>query len=738
MIHETNGGHADSPWRRHGIAIAIAVVGVAVSLGAMHLASEGRGAGGEPIHAPWAVFLVGIVLTAGLCVLQVRVVAQERRLLEAERKHRDDSARLRRGTQALIDQGPEPAWLKDRDGRYVFCNRAFAGRFGRSQADIAGRSDLDLFDPHTALAKTRRDEEAAVAPGVIEYDETFEIGSVAHRERIRKFAVRDAKGAVIGIAGIAYDISELGEREAAVAEARDVLARRLVAERSRRSAVQEALRSADSRYALATAAAGVGVWDHDMASGRLEVDDAAARLLGLAKGGLPGDNQGWRAAMMDDVGRADDAAAIAAIREGRSDAYDVTFRYAHPSGESRWIQVRGHVVRDAAGQPARILGTFHDVTLLHEAERVAQQGRARFEALFRGNPLVLAVTEIDTGVVREASEGFFSVLGYAREQIVGRSTRDLGIWVDPQERATLVAELKATGRVHDHEVRLRSRTGGVRVMSWSSRILELDGTRSMLSAAVDITERRDAEERLRVIVESAPLGIITVDGDGRFLSVNEAFARMLGYRRDELVGRAFVEVTHPDDRTSNLERARAQVDGTIPGSYQLEKRYVHRGGGVVHARLMTAVVKDAAGGFRYRIAVVEDVTGQRHSERERSEALAFLEATLEATDNGFMIADEHGRLVRWNRRIVDMLGYSEALLAEGRIEPLYQYLLGQVADPEGFRRRSAEVLGDPRHRSTAVLEMNDGRRLERHIEPILQDGRVTGRLWSVRDVTGRA
>ena len=122
MIHETNGGHADSPWRRHGIAIAIAVVGVAVSLGAMHLASEGRGAGGEPIHAPWAVFLVGIVLTAGLCVLQVRVVAQERRLLEAERKHRDDSARLRRGTQALIDQGPEPAWLKDRDGRYVFCN----------------------------------------------------------------------------------------------------------------------------------------------------------------------------------------------------------------------------------------------------------------------------------------------------------------------------------------------------------------------------------------------------------------------------------------------------------------------------------------------------------------------------------------------------------------------------------------------------------------------------------------
>ena len=161
MMQDANAMPARSAWRRHAVAIAIAASGIAASAGAMHLAAEG-GPGG-PVHAPWAILLAGLLLTAGLCGLQVRVSAQERRLLEVERKHRDDSARLRRGTQALIDQGPEPAWLKDRDGRYVFCNRAFAGRFGRSQADIAGRSDLDLFDPHTALAKTRRDEAAAGA-----------------------------------------------------------------------------------------------------------------------------------------------------------------------------------------------------------------------------------------------------------------------------------------------------------------------------------------------------------------------------------------------------------------------------------------------------------------------------------------------------------------------------------------------------------------------------------------------
>lgn len=117
-------------------------------------------------------------------------------------------------------------------------------------------------------------------------------------------------------------------------------------------------------------------------------------------------------------------------------------------------------------------------------------------------------------VVRDASEGFLSVLGYAREEIVGRSTRDLGIWIDPEDRAAVLRELNAAGRVHDREARLRTKAGSVRLLSWSARILELDGARTMLSAAVDITERRDAE--------------------GHF--------------------------------------------GSIPGSYQLEKRYLHRGG----------------------------------------------------------------------------------------------------------------------------------------------------------------
>ena len=131
MPRDPNAILGSPAWHRQAVPIAIAVAGLVASAGAMHLASEA--APGGPLHAPWAILLGGLLLTAGLCALQVRVAAQERRLLEAERKHRDDSVRLRRGTQALIDQGPEPAWLKDRNGRYVFCNGAFASASASSR-----------------------------------------------------------------------------------------------------------------------------------------------------------------------------------------------------------------------------------------------------------------------------------------------------------------------------------------------------------------------------------------------------------------------------------------------------------------------------------------------------------------------------------------------------------------------------------------------------------------------------
>jgi len=117
----------------------------------------------------------------------------------------------------------------------------------------------------------------------------------------------------------------------------------------------------------------------------------------------------------------------------------------------------------------------------------------------------------------------------------------------------------------------------------------------------------------RAAFAAAGIGMALVDLDGRWLRVNPALCRMLGYREDELLDRTFGDVTHPDDLESDLAHVRRLLAGATP-SYELEKRYVRRDGDVVPARLTVAVVRDAEGRPRHFVALVQDISAQKRTE----------------------------------------------------------------------------------------------------------------------------
>jgi two-component system, cell cycle sensor histidine kinase and response regulator CckA len=164
------------------------------------------------------------------------------------------------------------------------------------------------------------------------------------------------------------------------------------------------------------------------------------------------------------------------------------------SGEVRDVLLS--MVKLAHGGRLVILSCVLDVTESARAERSLRESELRFATIFHLSPMPHLLSEVDTGVVVDVNQTFLTMFGYAREEVVGVSTRTLGLMQDWDVREEIVARLRAEGAVRDTVVRMVTKPGSVRDVLWSGSIVDLEGRKLLLSIYHDITERKQLEEKL--------------------------------------------------------------------------------------------------------------------------------------------------------------------------------------------------------------------------------------------------
>jgi PAS domain S-box-containing protein len=150
---------------------------------------------------------------------------------------------------------------------------------------------------------------------------------------------------------------------------------------------------------------------------------------------------------------------------------------------------------------------------------------------------------------------------------------------------------------------------------------------------------RRSEARFRAVFERSALGIALLAPDGHILAANPALQAMLGYAEAALRRLAPTDITHPDD-VPETARCYAELLAGRRDRYQLDKRYLHRGGRVVWARLSVSLVRDVAGAPLFGVALVEDVTARRRAEAERTSARRRLNVAREA-ERGHLARELH-------------------------------------------------------------------------------------------------
>ncbi|MDH0172052.1 PAS domain S-box protein [Stenotrophomonas sp. GD04145] len=516
------------------------------------------------------------------------------------------------------------------------------------------------------------------------------------------------------------------------------------------------------RLAMIIEGTAAGTWEWNVQTGEMRVNARWAEIVGYRLEELEPICQRTFAALVhpDDIALSD--TALQEHFDGRSDNYACLVRMRHKNGQWIWVHDRGRVFEwDGQGRPLWMAGAHADVTELQQARQDAAESRQRLQSVVDASDDVAVIATDTDGTITLFNTGAQRLLGYSAAEVVGLRRLDafhepdeLKAWLqplaDPQGHLPDVFEAlsaHAEGQTYSRRWTLLRKDGRQRQVRLSiSRMDGADGTRiGYVGMAIDITEILQARAEARMAAEkfagaftSAALGMALVSLEGRWLDVNDALCRILGYAREELLQVDFQRLTHPDDLQADLALVQDLLAGRC-SHYHLEKRFLDRNGRVIWTRLSVSLVRNERGEPVHFVSQIQDISAQRSSEQRLFESEQRSRITLDAVADLVLSVSLEGRIEYANAAAVRMLaGDGAQALAGYRVQDVLQltteYAPGSMLD--------VAVLLDPE--SNAVdLHADLLLRLGTATVPVdltrawLRDdeGHVRGAVWVLRDDT---
>ncbi|MBL6459371.1 PAS domain S-box protein [Belnapia sp. T6] len=437
------------------------------------------------------------------------------------------------------------------------------------------------------------------------------------------------------------------------AMAADELELRLQSRLSREAAVSaEAARIAEERLRRAQEAAGVVAFE--MAGRGGTITDVAPRAGGLWQvlGLSPSSLLHLRHVLA--MVYPEDRPAVAAEAR-RLTAAGGEFRLEFRVKSVRWLQARGkiEVTRGQDQVPNwRASGIILDITERKEMELALREAELRQRTLFEAAPFGVIVIDPATHRILDVNGRVCTEYGYTREELLSLSLADIDALGDSEA-------IRVRGRAHavrpgtqEVEAQHRTKSGEIRDVLVRAQGVVLGGRDVTYGAHIDITARkaaeaalRESEAEFRAAFEQASVPMSEVDcATARLLRINAAYARLVGRRVEDIVGRPFSDLVHPDDRAEDLAGFQRMCRGEAP-MHEVAKRYVRPDGSVRWTELTSAPVCDDAGRIVRSVAIIQDVTERRAAEERQvllvrevdhraKNVLAVVQAALRLTPKG--------------------------------------------------------------------------------------------------------
>lgn len=320
-------------------------------------------------------------------------------------------------------------------------------------------------------------------------------------------------------------------------------------------------------------------------------------------------------------------------------------------------------------------------------DRASRRGlQSRYAKVFHANPVATVIATLDDGRILDFNDAWVRLTGYSREELIGKTSLEVGLWARPEGRARVMALLREKGSVRGLESELRRKSGELRAVSSYGEQIVIDGELCVVGMLEDITERKrseevltQSEERLRSVIEALDEGVVFLDTSGTIRTLNSAAIRILGLTADQAVG---LTAFHPswnaiDDRGNLLPPERYPGQQTLRTGQPVKNAVLRvdrpDGKQVWISASTQPLFRPGEGRPHAAVESFTDITSQRQAEDERKwleerrrEAVEEWSLTFDAVEFPIVVLDGEGRIRRLNRAAHELSGFDKDVELLGR------------------------------------------------------------------------
>jgi PAS domain S-box-containing protein len=346
------------------------------------------------------------------------------------------------------------------NGRILDANDQGLKMFGYERAEMIGRQIIEMVAPESR---------GLVAEAIRTGRETIYGHQLVRKDGSIFFAEAQAK------------MVHVGNRTVRMTALRDV---------TERKHAEEALRDSEQRFRSYFELAMIGCAISSLEKGIMAVNDQFCRLLGYSREELQ--KMTWtQLTHPDDV--IADLSQFNRVLAGEIDSYTMDKRYLRKDGREVFVTLSVRCVRHPDGSPDYFVGLVMDITDRKQVEQALRESEEKFSKAFQASPDGICITELESGRFMEVNEGYCRLFNYTREELIGRSATEMGIFEDTEARSPFVQALRDTGSVRDMELTTYGRGRRKILVHVSAECIELGTHPCIVSVIHDVTDRKRTE-----------------------------------------------------------------------------------------------------------------------------------------------------------------------------------------------------------------------------------------------------
>ncbi len=353
-------------------------------------------------------------------------------------------------------------------------------------------------------------------------------------------------------------------------------------------------------------------------------------------------------------------------------------RLRHKNGNWRTFEIAGNRLIKKNVIESVIIN-LRDITERKMAEDALRSSEEKFLKAFRYNPSAMCISTVGEGRYIDVNNAYLDTFGYQREEIIGRTSSDINLWVDMAERDALVQEIRQAGKVINGELRTRDKYGNIHWLLTSASLIIAAGESYLLTQSMDMTDRKLAEETLKAankqlqdIIDFLPDATLIVDKDNKIIAWNRAIEEMTGILKTSIIGRGHYQASIPfyGEVRPFLMDLVGMNDTDLAAKYS----NVRRIGSVVHAEVFTPALYhnrgayvfavaspllDDAGNTVGRIESIRDITERRRMEDHLRQSEERYRTILDEMEEGYQETDLNGNYTFFNDAFLQIVGYTK-------------------------------------------------------------------------------